>query len=306
MTPGYAMRFDVRACSGSGRMRGTHAKLSLLVTDMLNSDVIDSATALEAIRQHSYGQGQWLKVAGGGKANLIESTLRSRPAKHPHEIALEFGVFVGYTTIRIGQRAAEDSRCRGISPLVIGLEVEPVHVCVARWMVDLARLSRTVEVWAGMAHDLLLRVGDEFGVRSTRLVFMDHRGTKFHDDLERLEQKSLLSPSACIIADNVLKPSAPLFLWVTNKSPTYDTTNWALGEFVQYYVEDWMVVSEYCRPGGSAPWPPASLRRLAWDSDKWRRKSEEDSVRISEWAAFAQHARQIFLECGIEARPWLN
>lgn len=57
MTPGYAMRFDVRTCSASGRMRGTHAKLSLLVMDMLNSDVIDAATALEAIRQHSYGQG---------------------------------------------------------------------------------------------------------------------------------------------------------------------------------------------------------------------------------------------------------
>mmetsp|Transcript_165685 Transcript_165685/g.318084 ORF Transcript_165685/g.318084 Transcript_165685/m.318084 type:complete len:394 (-) Transcript_165685:58-1239(-) len=305
--PAYAMRFDVRTCLGSGRLRGTHAKLSLLVMDMLNSDVTDAATALEAVRQHSYGPGQWLKVAGGGKANLIESALRSRPAKRDGEIALEFGVFVGYTTIRIGKRAVEERPSQDARPLVVGLEVEPVHVCVARWMVDLARLSRSVEVWAGMAHDTILRVGDEFGVRCTRLVFMDHRGTKFHDDLNRLEQKGLLAPGARIIADNVLKPSAPAFLWLTNRSPSYETTNWALGEFVQYNVEDWMVVSEYSQPAGAVPWPPpSSLLRLAWDSDKWRRKSEEDSVRISEWAAFAQHARQVFLECGIEARPWLN
>jgi len=104
----------------------------------------------------------------------------------------------------------------------------------------------------------------------------------------------------------VLKPSAPVFLWVTNRSPSYKTVNWALGEFVQYYVEDWMVVSEYVMPGGCAPQPPARLLRLAWDSDKWRRKSEEDSVRVSEWAAFAMHARQAFVECGLEAQPWLN
>jgi len=309
IVPDYAMRFDTRTCPGSDRQRGTHAKLSVLVADVWSSGASNADAVLEAVREHSYGNGQWLKVAGGGKANLIENVLQSRPT-HPGEVTLEFGVFVGYTTVRIGGRAVtEDVGHKEAAPvpLVIGLEVEPVHVCVARWMVNLANLSRLVEVWAGMAHDLLLRVGDEFGVRSTRLCFMDHRGTKFHEDLDRLESLALLSIGARIIADNVLKPSAPVFLWVTNKSTAFETTNWALGEFVQYNVEDWMVVSIYTGVGERAPWPPPMpLQRLAWDSDKWRRKSEEDSVRISEWATFAQHARQIFLNCGIEARPWLN
>jgi len=301
----YTMKFDVRTCPGSNRGRGTHSKLSLLVTHMLGSGAQDAATAMEAVREHSYGVGQWLKVAGDGKANLIEHALRLRPSRFG-EVALECGVFVGYTTIRIGQRAVEDGIANAAKPLVIGLEVEPVHACVARWMVDLAKLSCAVEVWAGMAHDLILRIGDEFGMRSTRLCFMDHRGTKFHEDLDRLERLGFFPPGARIIADNVLKPSAPAFLWVTNRSGSYDTTNWAVGEFVQHHVEDWMVVSEYLHPGGYAPWPPAALARLAWDSDKWRRKSEEGSVRVSEWAAFARHARQVFLECGIEARPWYN
>uniref|UniRef100_A0A7S4R1U2 Catechol O-methyltransferase n=1 Tax=Alexandrium monilatum TaxID=311494 RepID=A0A7S4R1U2_9DINO len=307
--PGYAMRFDTRRCEGAGRPRGTHAKLSLLVADVRSSGARDAGAILEAVRQHAYGPGQWLKVAGGGKANLLEGALRSRPGSGS-EVALEFGVFVGYTTVRMGRRAAEDWRRAALpassAPLVLGLEVEPVHVCVGRWLVDLGGLSGSVEVWAGMARDLLLRAGDEFGARAARFCFMDHRGTKFHEDLARLEGERLLAPRALVVADNVLKPSAPLFLWIASRSPSYRTVTWALGEFVQHHVEDWMAVAEYRRPGGRAPRPPARLLRLAWDSDKWRRRSEEGGVRVSEWSAFAMHARQVFAECGLEARPWFH
>merc|ERR1712113_160096 len=163
-------------------------------------------------------------------------------------MALELGVFVGYTTMRIGQRFVEAATAMGdgATPLtVVGLEVEPVHVCVARWMIDIARLSGSVEIWAGMSQDLVLRVGDECGESTVQVCFMDHRGTRFHDDLNRLDKERLLSPMAQVIADNVLKLAAPVFLWVVNMSPSYVTQCWAMGEFVQYYVEDWMVVSSY-------------------------------------------------------------
>jgi predicted O-methyltransferase YrrM len=224
------------------------------------------------------------------------------------QVSLEFGVFVGYTTMRLGHRAVEANLGRESVPLVVGLEVEPVHVCVSRWMVDLAGLSHVTEVWAGMGHDLILRVGDEFGQLSTGLCFMDHRGTKFHEDLHRLESLTLLAPSVTIIADNVLKPSAPAFLWVTNNSPKYSAVNWALGEFVQNYIEDWMVVARYKGPAAPdiEPALPEVLKKLAWESDKWRRRSEQGSVRVSEWAAFSSHARQVFSDCGIKAKPWLN
>jgi Ca2+-binding EF-hand superfamily protein len=44
--------------------------------------------------------------------------------------------------MRLGQRAVERSDNAGAktTPLVVGLEVEPVHACVARWMLDLAEL----------------------------------------------------------------------------------------------------------------------------------------------------------------------
>eukprot|EP00933_Yihiella_yeosuensis_P032462 TRINITY_DN26059_c0_g1_i2.p1 TRINITY_DN26059_c0_g1~~TRINITY_DN26059_c0_g1_i2.p1 ORF type:complete len:699 (+),score=115.15 TRINITY_DN26059_c0_g1_i2:99-2099(+) len=305
----YAMRFDTRKCLISGRHRGSHFKLARLVEDILWSGANDSESVLEAIRQHSFGEGQWLKVAGGAKANLIEKALRSRPPK-AGEVTIECGVFVGFTTIRIGQRSLEAHLAAGrkYQTSVIGLEVEPVHVCVARWMVELAGLSSVVEVWAGIAHDSLLRIGDEFGIRSTRLCFMDHRGTKFHEDLERLEDLKFFSLAARVIADNVLKPSAPVFLWVTNMSPRYETENWSLGEFVQSEAEDWMVVADYKGPsaGEAPPPPPESFLRLAWESDRWRRKSEAESVSVAEWAAFARHARDTYKEVGIQAQPWLN
>merc|ERR1719236_88672 len=114
--------------------------------------------------------------------------------------------------MRLGHRAHKDNRSNEVVPLVVGLEVEPVHVCVARWMVDMACLSRVVEVWAGIAHDVCLRVADEFGGYSTRMIFMDHRGTKFHEDLQQLEDLKLLAPAAAILADNTLKPAAPHFV----------------------------------------------------------------------------------------------
>merc|ERR1712107_615081 len=49
---------------------------------------------------------------------------------------------------------------------------------------------------------------------------------------------------------------------------------------------------------------PGCDTSLAWESDRWRRKSETGSVRISEWKKFADHAKYVFHQYGIQARPW--
>ena len=43
-------------------------------------------------------------------------------------------------------------------------------------------------------------------------LFDDHFFT-VHQDLHVLEERALLAPGAAVIADNVLKPGAPRFLW---------------------------------------------------------------------------------------------
>ena len=50
-------------------------------------------------------------------------------------------------------------------------------------------------------------------------VFMDQRGTAFHDDQQYLEQCGLLAEPAVLVADNVLKPGAPYHVWRISTMP---------------------------------------------------------------------------------------
>jgi len=93
---------------------------------------------------------------------------------------------------------------------------------------------------------------DDLGEFSVGLTFMDHRGTRFHEELHLFE--SLRSPSVCMdtICDNVLHPGAPVFLWeeagqlVANAGRR--AAVWSLPEFSGGsvdYIEDWMAYEQY-------------------------------------------------------------
>merc|ERR1719428_2358547 len=71
---------------------------------------------------------------------------------------------------------------------------------------------------------------------------MDQRGSRYTQDLETLENQGLLLPDAIVVADNVLKPGAPLFLWRLVKSGAYVTEILQLQEFAMP-SEDWMSIS---------------------------------------------------------------
>ena len=48
------------------------------------------------------------------------------------------------------------------------------------------------------------------------------QGTRFHSDLALMEELNLLSDRAVILADNVLKPGAPLYIWHLAKGSCLD------------------------------------------------------------------------------------
>merc|ERR1719491_2083418 len=112
---------------------------------------------IEAVEWFPKDAGRWLKVAGGDKAVVLWDSLRSKK-KAAHEVAVEFGALVGYTTVRLGAICAaserEDSR-RANCTDVVTVELDSCHACVSRHSINLARLSRTVEVWIGQVRDLL-------------------------------------------------------------------------------------------------------------------------------------------------------
>lgn len=174
---------------------------------------------------------------------------------------MECGAFVGYTALRMARQVELDYAARGASqpgfrahsrlqgsPRVVTMEIDPIHACITRHMLDLGRLSHVAECWIGQVKDLLPRVLEESGHFTVNMVFMDQRGTTFHDDLAQLEVLREMAPGCRVVADNCVKPGAPLHVWHAWYSDCYSTVNVSLNEFLETTIEDWQVVCDYAKP----------------------------------------------------------
>lgn len=212
----------------------------------LRRPLLAPGALLEAVDAHAQGVGQWLKVAGMEKAALLESGLarRGRPWPEAGRVAVELGAFVGYTSVRLASRIGSlVAATAAVPPALlrsVSLEVDHVHQVVARHLLDLGGLSAQGEVWSGQVRDLAPRVVDELGAWSAGLIFMDHRGTRFHEDLARLVAVRAPGSASDVIADNVLNPGAPVFAWSVCRDKS--AAAWLLPEFMSQGREDWMVV----------------------------------------------------------------
>mmetsp|Transcript_89963 Transcript_89963/g.290678 ORF Transcript_89963/g.290678 Transcript_89963/m.290678 type:complete len:525 (+) Transcript_89963:1041-2615(+) len=204
----------------------------------------DAAAAVLAECEHfAQFKGQWLKVAGREKGDLLQRAWSARPLA-ASEWALEFGAFVGYTAVRLG-RKLQNGRDGWSGCGIVSLEVSPVHVCIARHLIDIAELSDVNEVKAGQAKDVLPRVCEEAGVRCCAFGFMDHRGTIFHQDFSLVEGHSVFAVEPHFVTDNTLNPGAPVFLWqrvAGADSGGWITTPFALTEFLSFH-EDWTALT---------------------------------------------------------------
>lgn len=253
-----------------------------------DSGGVSAEWVLGEIDKFSQGLGKWLKVAGDEKSEILTHSIASRPMTE-HKTMVEFGSFVGYTATRMGRSVEvtyekgyadgsilfEDSRLQGANR-VTSMEMDPIHACIARHVIDIAKLSHIVEVWIGQVKDLIPRLGEEFGDFTLNMVFMDQRGTTFHDDLSQLEELKLLGPQCRLVADNTVKPGAPVYCWHTTVSECYETTNYSLNEFLESTIEDWQVVSDFQGPlaGGAGrkrpmPWQHLEQGRAEDDWKPW-------------------------------------
>mmetsp|Transcript_110100 Transcript_110100/g.235064 ORF Transcript_110100/g.235064 Transcript_110100/m.235064 type:complete len:426 (+) Transcript_110100:3-1280(+) len=266
---------------------------------------------IEAVERFPKDVGRWLKVAGGDKAVVLWDSLKRKP-NAAHEVAVEFGALVGYTTVRLGAvcaRAERDEPARAYCTNVVSVELDSCHACVARHSIDLAGLSGSAEIWIGQVRDLLPRFLEEFGALALCYIFMDQKGTSFHEDLQELELMGALGVGGRVLADNCLKPGAPFFVWHVASTGTYNTTIWTMGEFASEEIEDWMVVCEYVgTPAGGPPRCPPHvhelLTQLAWETDNMRAGAERGALHVDDWVAFSQYMLRCFARIGIEATPW--
>lgn len=157
----------------------------------------------------------FLKLAGGAKRRILERAIHEAPVG----LVVELGSYVGYSSSVLAlarngpqlppspdQRVGREPPA---APVVVSCELDPCNALLARSVHLLAGLAESIEVWIGNSSDMAHYVHRRFGRRSVAMLFMDHRGSLFHEDLQSFQEIGLLKDGAIVVADNVLKPGVP-------------------------------------------------------------------------------------------------
>jgi len=211
-------------------------------------DATDSVPAVAEevlLRIEAFGSvSSWLKVAGDDKAACLAGAINSRPPQ-VGECTLELGAFVGYSAIRFARQVSSLRGSGSRDFCGMSLEIDPIHVAVSRHHLDRALLSLHAEIWVGQLQDTMPRVVEALGANCLAFIFMDQRGTTFHEDLAKLEGMTSIAPLANTTADNTLKPGSPVYLWhmCVGAVDRFATVMWAMTEFALEDIEDWQSVS---------------------------------------------------------------
>ena len=246
------------------------------------------------------GGSRWLKVAGDRKAQVL---LASVSGAEGESDVMEIGTYCGYSALRMAE-------CLKPGVSIHSLEADPIHVVIAKNILALAgREADAVHVWTGHSQVLLPSWCGEATAALFGAVFMDQRGSRYDEDLDVLERRGLLTSGAVVVADNVLKPGAPLFLWRL-QAPLYNCQLLSLQEFAMP-CEDWMSVSVR-EHSGTKPLPkkpPPSLLELHARAETIRKLATRQggaSISFEEWSAFACRMRQSLSLLGIVATATLS
>jgi catechol O-methyltransferase len=174
-----------------------------------NARAGDPESVLAALDRFGREQ-SFLMNVGDRKGEILDAEVR---AKRPLR-ALEIGAFCGYSAVRIARLLREwDGR-------LVSLEASGRNAAVAREMVELAGLSRFVEVRHAKAEDAIPTLGAPF-----ELVFIDHWKDLYLPDLLRLEQHGLLRPGSVVVADNVGLFDASAYFAHVRGSGRYESRN---------------------------------------------------------------------------------
>lgn len=232
----------------------------------------------------------WLKVAGGEKTDVLTAAVKGAPFCGS---VLEIGAYCGYSSTRMAIALPGVHVCT--------LDVDPVHVIIARNVHQHAGLNDRVHVWTGHSKDMLTRILNRYGGKCGKengqlffsAVFMDQKGSRYEEDMTTMEREGILWPGAVIVADNVLKPGAPLFLYKICNGGNYETQLLAMDEFAMP-SEDWMSVCvKKQEPEVEEPEAPEDMKQLSREADRIRDRATGPgrSVSYEEWSDFAKDAK---------------
>merc|ERR1740121_3124434 len=258
-----------------------------------HGEMLNLPSIHRSIESFTQEQELWLKLAGDEKGAVLDAVIamHGRPM-----LVVEVGLYVGYSSTRMA------SQLRAWGGRVISMEVDPYHAIIARNTIEWAGLSDCIEIWVGHSENLIPRLHERLPEHSIDILFFDQQGTKMHLDLERIVESNMLSDTAIVVGDNVLRPGAPQFMyWVCAGGP-YETQVVSLREYKQDVVEDWMSISYFDPYSPKAQLPmliPDAVDQLAHDTDGIRWQSVEQKVTSEQWDNHSQRMRREFAKVGI-------
>ena len=162
----------------------------------------------------------------------IEAVSNSNKAKPM--LAVEFGTFLGYGSVRLARHLPPGGKLITVDPCTVSYAVSSA-------MIKFAGLEDKVEIFHGYSTDLLVQLARE--KRKIDFLFFDHLKHLYLPDFQLAENLGVLADDAVIFGDNVKFPGAPKFLAHMKERSDYNTT--VHETFVEYntFIEDYVTVS---------------------------------------------------------------
>jgi len=260
------MRNTCTATQPAGDHRHEFQVAFKLVSCTAPGDIGGFLAAIEALNEESAAL---LGLAVGPHGAALDAALQA--LESPPKLIVEIGCSIGCAAIRASRFLQHGGN-------IIACEADAFRAAVALCLVEWAGLTSTVHVWVGRAEQLMPRLCRAYGAGSVDALLLNPQGIEYQEDLGRAEGLGLLAKRAVVIADHVLQPMAPEFMWLVCNSGVYRST-------VVSIANEWMVVA--LRVGAAVaasavdgplhlwPWspPPPAVSQLRHCADEARRRS---------------------------------
>lgn len=155
-------------------------------------------------------RGPWMMNLGRRKGQVLAAAIDGVRA---HRI-LELGSYFGYSAILMASRIGADGE-------LITIDADRTRHEVSRQMIEYAGLADRVTLLYGRAEKVIPKLKGPFD-----LVFIDHYGENYLQDLELIEDHDLLRPGAAVVADNVVahRPTVDDYLEHVRAGGNYQST----------------------------------------------------------------------------------
>merc|ERR1719362_2145634 len=126
-------------------------------------------SVIESIERFSQEGNGWLKIAGDEKGVVLDDLVQAL-LPSPPKLIIEFGCYIGYSATRFARLLRQHGG------KLVSVEVDPVHVCIARTMLEFAGLSDTVSIELAYSEEAIPRLHSGVcGGTAADVVFMDQR-----------------------------------------------------------------------------------------------------------------------------------